>query len=120
MAATLAASAPAPLPPACFAPLLGPAEGARGDHVFGAQDVVEFVLGEDVLFEDDVGDVAARGQGELGDFGGALVADVGVERGGQADAVGNELTAALAVGGDAGDAFVAQGAAGRGAADPCC
>ena len=79
------------------------------EHVLGTENLVELFLGEQVVLEDQFVDTATGFAGLLGNLGGLLVANDGVEHGDDADAAFNQLAATLYVGHDAFDAVLAQG-----------
>ena len=79
------------------------------EHVFGLEDFVKLLFGEEFVFEDELVYTAASLGSLFGNFGRGLVTDDGVEHGDDADAVLNKLTAALLVGDDAVDAEGAEG-----------
>jgi hypothetical protein len=85
----------------------------RGDHLrlgqhFRAQHVGQLLGAHQLAFEHDLGDATVAAVRLGGDFGGVGIADVGVERGDDADRAFDTGAQRVAVGGDAVDAVVGQ------------
>ena len=86
----------------------GHCERPRLRQHFGLQDLVELLLRQQLLCQHQIVDAVAGDERFLRDLGGVGVADIGVERGDDADRVLDASAQMLAVGGDAVDAAFRQ------------
>ena len=80
----------------------------RLQHLLGVEGFVEFVLGHELMLEHEVVDRASGLVGLLGNLRAALVADVRVQGGNDADGVLHHFVAALLVDGDAEHTLVGE------------